>query len=157
MDDVCTKSRKSDVSQRFLCRRDGSLSSSLRVCNHGGGNTQDCSLQRDRSPYRSLDDPTVSSASSYSPRRATMGSVLDALMAGSAEAASASSSIVVAESASTPGSNGLTSNKKERSKRDAAAAPSTPNAQPIAASLALELRMNRITPVRWQPSATRTA
>jgi len=25
-----------DVSQRFLCRRDGSLSSSLRVCNHGG-------------------------------------------------------------------------------------------------------------------------
>ena len=52
--------RPGDVSQRFLCRRDRSLSSSLRVCNHGGRNTQDCSLQRDRSSYRSLDDPTVS-------------------------------------------------------------------------------------------------
>src|SRR5215469_15236501 len=60
MDDVCTKSRPGDVSQRFLCRRDGSLSSSLPVCNHGGRNTQDCSLQRDRSSYRSLDDPAVS-------------------------------------------------------------------------------------------------
>jgi putative transposase len=50
MDDVCTKSRPGDVSQRFLCRRDGSLSSSLRVGNYGGRNTQDCSLQHDRSP-----------------------------------------------------------------------------------------------------------
>jgi len=45
-----------------------------------------------------------------------MGSVLDARLAGSAEAASASSSIAMAESASTLGSNGLTSNRKERSK-----------------------------------------
>ena len=99
----------------------------------------------------------ISSASSYSPRRASMGSVLDARLAGSAEAASASSTIAMAESASTPGSNGLTSNRKERSKRDAATAPSKPNPQPTAASLAPELRMNRITPERWQPSAIRTA
>src|SRR5207253_7402136 len=87
----------------------------------------------------------ISSASSYSPRKASMGSVLDARLAGSAEAASASSSIAMAESASTPGSNGLTSNKKERSKRDAAKAPSKPKPQPTAASLAPELRMTNIT------------
>src|SRR5216683_5467841 len=99
----------------------------------------------------------ISSASSYSPRKASMGSVLVARLAGSAEAASASSSIAMAESASTPGSNGLTSNRKERSKRDAATAPSKPKLQPTAASLAPELRMTRITPERWQPSAMRTA
>jgi hypothetical protein len=94
---------------------------------------------------------------SYSPRKASMGSVLDARLAGSAEAANASSSIAMAESTSTPGSNGLTSKRKERSKRDAAKAPSKPKPQPTAASLAPELRMNRITPERWQPSAMRTA
>src|SRR3954447_11814111 len=94
---------------------------------------------------------------SYSPRRASMGSVLEARLAGSAEAASASSSIATTESASTAGSNGLTSNRKERSKRDAATAPSKPNPQPTAASLAPELRISKITPERWQPSAMRTA
>src|SRR5215471_14837901 len=69
---------------------------------------------------------------SYWPRKASMRSVLDARLAGSAEAASASSSIAMAESASTPGSNGLTSNRKERSKRDAATAPSKPKPQPTA-------------------------
>ena len=98
-----------------------------------------------------------STASSYSPRKASMGSVLEARLAGSAEAASASSSIAMAESASTPGSNGLTSNNKERSKRDTAKAPSKPKPQPTAASLAPELRMTNITPERWQPSAMRTA
>src|SRR5205823_8177549 len=93
----------------------------------------------------------------YSPRKASIGSVLDARLAGSAEAASANSSIAMAESASTPGSNGLTSNKKERSKRDAAKAPSKPSPQPTAASLAPELRMSSITPERWKPSAMRTA
>src|SRR6266496_2985918 len=97
------------------------------------------------------------SASSYSPRKASMGSVLVARLAGSAEAASASSSIAMAESASTPGSNGLISNRKERNKRDAATAPSKPKPQPTAASLAPELRMTSISPERWQPSAMRTA
>src|SRR5437762_1078390 len=60
----------------------------------------------------------ISPASSYSPRKASMGSVLDARLAGSAEAASDSSNIAMAESESTPGSKGLTSNRKERSKRD---------------------------------------
>src|SRR5207244_3189140 len=113
---------------------------------------------------RALQDPPLGilrlldeSASSYSPRKASMGSVLDARLAGSAEAASASSSIAMAESASTPGSNGLTSNRKERSKRDAATAPSKPKPQPTAASLAPELKMTRITPERCQPSAMPTA
>ena len=48
--------------------------------------------------------------------------------------------------------HGLTSNRKERSKRDAATAPSKRKPQPTAASLAPEPRMTRITPERWQPS-----
>src|SRR5215467_1216256 len=99
----------------------------------------------------------ISSAYSYSPRSASIGSVLDARLAGSTEAARAIISIVMAESTRTRGSNGLTSNRKERSKRDAATAPSNPRPQPVAASLAPELRMNRITPERWQPSAMRSA
>jgi hypothetical protein len=69
-----------------------------------------------------------------------MGSALDARLASNAEAASANNSITMAETASTPGSNGLTSNRKERSKRDAVTAPSKPNPQPTAASLAPSLR-----------------
>jgi threonine dehydrogenase-like Zn-dependent dehydrogenase len=60
MDDVRPKSCPGDVSQRFLCRGDGSLSNSLRVCNHGGRIAQDRSLQYDQSSGGRLDAPTVS-------------------------------------------------------------------------------------------------
>ena len=63
-----------------------------------------------------------------------MGSVREARLAGSAEAARASNSMATAASVSTTGSNGLTANKKERSRRDTAAAPSKPKTQPTAAS-----------------------
>src|SRR6185437_5938425 len=93
---------------------------------------------------------------SYSLCRASMRSAPDARLAGSADATSASSSMATAENASTPGSNGLTSNKNERSNCDAAAAPSSPMKQPTAASLTPETRTNMSTPNRWQPSAMRT-
>ena len=138
------------------------LNASARVWNDAGDRiTHKCWFNRNRSEnFRKSAEGgicRISSASSYSPRRASMGSVLDARLAGSAEAASASSSIAMAESASTPGSNGLTSNRKERSRREAATAPAKPNPQPTDASLAPELRINRITPERRQPSAMRTA
>src|SRR5947199_10407732 len=70
----------------------------------------------------------------YSPRKASIGSVPDARLAGSAEAARANSSIAMAERARTPRPNGRTSNKTEHSKRDAAKEPSKPRPQPTAAS-----------------------
>jgi hypothetical protein len=90
--------------------------------------------------------PTI--AFTYSPRNATIGSVLAARLAGNAEAVSASTSIATAESVSTTGSNGLTPNKKERNRRDAAMAPIKPKTQPTAASFIPEVRMSVSTPDR---------
>src|SRR5712664_584842 len=110
-------------------RRLRAMGRTVRLARHSAGNQNRAARLHTRGVCR------ISSASSYSPRKASIGSVLDARLAGSAEAASASSSIAMAESASTPGSNGLTSNRKERSKRDAATATNKPNTQPTDANL----------------------
>jgi hypothetical protein len=95
--------------------------------------------------------------SSYSPCTAVIGSVVHARLAGSAEPASVSSSMARTETVSPLGSNGLTSNKKDRSRREAARPSSRPKTQSKAASLPSELTMRTSTPERWQPRAMRTA
>jgi AcrR family transcriptional regulator len=89
--------------------------------------------------------PQIPEEASYSPRKASMGSVLEARLAGNADAASASSSIATAASVSTRGSKGLTANRKVRKRRDAAAAPSKPKKQPTAASFNPEVRISAST------------
>ena len=57
----CSSRMKGNFQVRFLEGWPPAMGAGYSaVCNHGGRNTQDCSLQRDRSPYRSLDNPTVS-------------------------------------------------------------------------------------------------
>src|SRR5207249_8586511 len=109
------------ITKDRTCRKNGAVLSTtvsyFRFARHSAGNQNRAARLHTRGVCR------ISSASSYSPRKASMGSVLVARLAGSAEAASASSSIAMTESARTPGSNGLTSrrtrdaNEQERKER----------------------------------------
>ena len=86
-----------------------------------------------------------------------MGLMEAARCAGSNEATKASISTETAASASTNGSKGLTPNKNEFSRCEAAAAPSNPKMQPAIASLAAEEKTRRRIPDRCEPNAIRMA
>ena len=79
----------------------------------------------------------------YSPRKASIGSTAATRRAGIVEATSASANTAIAANASTAGSNGLTSNRKERIRREATAAPANPVRTPTAASFTPEISTSR--------------
>src|SRR5271154_2389306 len=96
-------------------------------------------------------------AQSQSVRKACMGSTDAARRAGSKEAAKDSTSTKTAPSVSTSGSRGLTPNRNERIRCDAAEAPSNPSAQPTTASLSAEVKTSAKISDRCEPKAIRMA
>src|SRR3954464_15623384 len=76
-------------------------------------------------------------------RNALIGLIDAARCAGNREASMASSITDIAARTRTIGSNGLTPNKRERNRCEAAIAPSNPRQQPTAASLAADAKIIR--------------
>ena len=95
--------------------------------------------------------------SHYSSRNARIGSIDAARIAGSADAATASSSTPNAASASTSGSNGLTPNSIDRSKLEAATLRPVRSRNPPRPALRPTRITSRIIAARCEPSAMRIA
>ena len=85
------------------------------------------------------------------------GGVIELPRDGTADASSASANTVIAASASTRGSNGLTWNKKLRKRLEAAAAPAKPIKTPVTASFDPEINTSRTISPRCEPRAMRIA
>lgn len=105
----------------------------------------------------SVADLSGLSGHDYSPRNDCIGSMEAARCAGIAEAARVSKKTAITARISTGPSNGLTPNRKERRRPEAAVAAAKPITQPMMASFVPETGIKRMIPERCEPNAIRIA